>query len=575
LEPRLKDNLAINDLFSTVSDILKGMTRDVPARMAIEHVTAVVSRLEKVRWCAFALLVSDDQVQCISAIGRDACPPSKVVENLVSPWSQENITLDRSLYCTQISSRGEDAGADHVTAAELVDSAGQRCGWLVCLADCRMTEELQQLLRMLSWLISAALEHDRLHSRMSTLDQRHISVIESQPHVIYEQSLDDDFIYLSRKIQNMTGYKSEDLVGGDPTYQSIIHPEDRAKRQSILDQLKPSTDATVSYDFFLKIPSEKACHVEYRLMHKNGRDIVWVADHFLLRIKDPNETISNRIKSEDFIVVGALVDLRERKVLEMESLQQSKLATIGELAAGVAHEVNNPLTAVLTYGQLLERWFQKQAIPETAQKKGSEYLRHILEQGKNIYEITRNLTGFVRKEAGESFQPVNVNELITTSLSIFRYPFKKERISLNIDASFDLPPIRARIGKLRQVLLNLVGNARASLNTKYPLGSGLNPDKAIHISGNVLQKQPHFVRITVTDFGEGIASENLERIFDTFYTTRKEGTGLGLSISASILKEHNGRLTAESTRNRKTSFFLDIPIWASKSKSSRLRSNPS
>jgi PAS domain S-box-containing protein len=572
LETCLKAHSGINDLFSTVSDILKGMTRDVPARMAIEHATAIVSRLEDIRWCAFVLLISSKQVQCVSASGKKSPPPFNVIEHLVKPWSQEDISLDRSIHNTEHFS-SEETGAERVTAAEVVDGTGQRCGWLVCTSHSQATQELHQSLRMLSWLISAALEHDRLQSRMSTLDQRHLSVIESLPHVIYEQSLDNDFVYLSRKIQSLTGYKPEDLIGGDPSYESIIHPEDRYKRRMLLEQVKPVSMEAVTYDFFLKIPTEKACHVEYRLMHKNGRDIVWVADHFVLRIKDPTETMTSRIKPDDFIVMGALIDLRERKVLEIESLQQSKLATIGELVAGVAHEINNPLTAVLTYGQLLERWFQKQPIPDSERKKGDEYLRHILEQGKAIFEITRNLTGFVRKGASENFQPVNAHELITTSLSIFRYPFKKERISLTIDASIELPPIRARIGQIRQVLLNLVSNARASLNSRFPLASGLNPDKQIHISAQILPGVPNLLRMTVTDFGEGIAPENLEKIFDTFFTTRKDGTGLGLSLSASILKEHDGLLTAESSQGEKTSFFLDIPVWASASKPPTRRSN--
>lgn len=576
----MKADLAIHDLFSTVSDILKGMTRDVPARMAIEHATAVISRLENVHWCAFVLLASGEQVQCVSAAGKTVPPLFKNVEDLVKPWAENDDRVSRSIYTAKYTLEGRPVTPDetsldskflHVTAAEVLDATGQRSGWLVCQASTETCQELQQALRMLSWLISAALEHDRLQSRMSTLDQRHLSVIESLPHVIYEQTLDNDLVYLSRKIQNLTGYKSEDLIGGQPSYESIIHPEDRLKRKQILDELRPASVGAVTYDFFLKMPSEKACHVEYRLLHKNGRDIVWVADHFVLRIKDPSETISTRIKPEDFVVVGVLIDLSERKVLETESLQQSKLATIGELAAGVAHEINNPLTAVLTYGQLLERWFQKQPIPEVEQRKGSEYLRHILEQGKAIYEITRNLTGFVRKGPSEDFQPVSVTELITTSLSIFRYPFKKERISLTIDAPVQLPPIRARGAQLRQVLLNLVGNARVSLNSRFPLSAGLNTDKAIKISAGIHPEDSNFLRLTVTDFGEGIEQENLEKIFDAFYTTRKEGTGLGLSLSARILKEHNGRLLAESIVNKKTSFFLDIPIWASTAKSSKLK----
>lgn len=570
MKASVDEDIDSGELFASMANILKGMLREVPARMAIEHATNIFCQWPNVLWTAFALVISDE-VQCIAASGRQR-PLFLTVEDLISPWVEDEPELERSLTSTKVSGPGRSKRL--LYAVEVLASSGDRIAWFACLCEQPASDKFCELLRTVAWMISSALEYERVHSQMMSLDQRHVSVVESLPHVIYEQSLDGRLHYISRKIFKLTGHRPVDLFKSESSFEDMIHPEDRARRRSILEELRPQPDQPLSYDYFLESQSPRNS-LEYRLIHKNGRDIVWVADHYLLRIKNPNETLASPISSQDFVVIGSLIDLRTRKRLEIESLQQSRLATIGELAAGVAHEINNPLTAVLTYSQLLERWLSRQDIPEKEQAKGLEYLGHILEQGKAIHDITRNLTGFVRKDTVVTFEPISATELIKTSLSIFRYPFKKEHIRLSIDIPVELPPIRARARHIRQVLLNLVGNARIALNSRYPLEGGavdskVLESKAIEIKAGRHPDDERLIRISVRDFGDGIPAENLEKIFDAFFSTRKEGTGLGLSISANITKEHGGLLSAESTVNEGTCFYLDLPIWTSKPKTGRL-----
>jgi PAS domain S-box-containing protein len=395
-----------------------------------------------------------------------------------------------------------------------------------------------------------------------------LTVIESLPHVVYEQQLNGEMIYMSPKLRALTGYRVEEVLRGEVPFESIIHPEDRDRWRRNLLRFWPSDDV-LSLDVLAR--SAAARPIEYRLIHRDGREIIWVADHSVARMRNPNETVSAPLRNEDLLVVGTLVDLRQRKRLEIEALQRSRLATIGELAASVAHEINNPLTAVLTYGQLLDRWFKRQIFPDTEARKGQEYLRHIIEQGRAIDTITRNLTGFVRKTSEEDLQPVNIGELIRTALAIFRYPLKRERIALDIKIDPNLPPIRARAGQLRQVLLNLVANARSSLNIRYPDDES-HVDKRIEIDAQLNKDKPGYLRLAIRDWGEGIPDDLKEKVFDAFFSTRKDGTGLGLSIVTSILEQHEALIELDSTLGEGTTFRIDLPVWTSPTRDSGSRS---
>jgi len=469
-------------LFRTLTEILNGVTQKISARMAIEHACIALLKSDGIHWCGF-LIHSVGRMRCLLVKGETA-PSREALGEAVPAWRE----LSDGGLPVQVSEPGFDDDQDGpLFVGSILDHEGLRLGLLVCRLSEEVADQRRPLLGLLTSLISVALEHERLNTRAHSLDRRHLALIESLPSTVYEENFDGSLDYISPKISELCGYRTVDILEGAPDFIELIHPEDRKRRATVVAEARERAVAMRSYEFFSRETSYALRKsVEYRLLHKNGRDIVWVADHFVLRLRNPSETLTSPVNTSGMVLTGVLVDLRERKRLEIESLQQSRLATVGELAATVAHEINNPLTAILTYGQLLQRALTRLNCTETERAKATEYLGHINDQGRAIYDITRNLTGFVRKDTNsKGFHPLHASELVTTSLAIFRYTFKRDRIALDLDVPVDLPPVRGQAQPLRQVLLNLFSNARASLNSRYPSGAESADDKIVKIIARV------------------------------------------------------------------------------------------
>jgi PAS domain S-box-containing protein len=231
--------------------------------------------------------------------------------------------------------------------------------------------------------------------------------------------------------------------------------------------------------------------------------------------------------------------MEQLKQAQLQLLQTAKLAAVGELAAGVAHEINNPLTNVLGYAELL-----LQDKPEGHPDAGD--LRTIATEARRARDIVRNLLDFARQTRPQR-QPSNVNEILRQTLSVIRYHLEKSGIVITEDYAGVLPQIPLDEGQIKQVLLNLITNAAHAM-----------PD------GGTLRlrtmRTGDEVTITVADTGAGIPPELLEHIFDPFFTTKPTGTGLGLSVSLGIVQNHGGRITVESTVGAGSTFTLWLPV---------------
>jgi PAS domain S-box-containing protein len=239
----------------------------------------------------------------------------------------------------------------------------------------------------------------------------------------------------------------------------------------------------------------------------------------------------------------------EKQEMQLQLFQTSKLASIGELSAGVAHEINNPLNAMVNFAQLLKD--DGVARNETEQKM----LDGIIDEGERIARIVRNLLTFARQDPHMPTQ-VSIAEVINNSLSLFGYQFEKDNIELEMDVAEDTLPVRADASRLRQVLVNLISNAHHALRSKA------SDVKLLHITArNVERAGNHKVRIEFYDNGVGIRRDNLGKVFDPFFTTRRDsgGTGLGLSLSFGIIRDYGGRVTVESEEGSFTRFVIELP----------------
>ena len=268
---------------------------------------------------------------------------------------------------------------------------------------------------------------------------------------------------------------------------------------------------------------------------------------FRLRARDGRERIVNitftPLVGKDEAVIGRLVifnDLTERVNLEDQLMQAEKLSSIGLLAAGVAHEVNTPLTVITSQAQMLAR----QMDPDDARART---LDKIIKQAFRASEIVNNLLKFSRV-SGAEFSELDLNKVIRETLSLAEPMLKASKISLNTQFTSELPPVYGNSGKLQQVFMNLIMNARDAM----PRGGELTL---------ATERENSTVLVEVSDNGVGIPAEHLNKIFDPFFTTKStsRGTGLGLAVSYGIIREHAGQIRVESMQGRGTSFRLEFP----------------
>ena len=233
-------------------------------------------------------------------------------------------------------------------------------------------------------------------------------------------------------------------------------------------------------------------------------------------------------------------DITDQVKLEDQLLQAEKLASLGFLAAGIAHEVNTPLTGISSYTQMLMR-----EVDDNDPK--SEILHKMEQQTFRASQIVNNLLNFARQSKGQ-FTELDVNQVITDTLSLFEYQLRSSGIKLKLNLEDSPPPIRGDKGKLQQLLLNLLKNATESM----PRGGEL---------GITSKTENDSVLVSIRDTGAGIAKENLPKIYDPFFTTKKgrQGTGLGLSVSYGIIQEHSGSISVKSSLGKGTDFIIKLP----------------
>jgi signal transduction histidine kinase len=246
-------------------------------------------------------------------------------------------------------------------------------------------------------------------------------------------------------------------------------------------------------------------------------------------------------------------ELTSDEVRKFDSMRTAQLAAIGELAAGVAHEVNNPITGIINFAQLLLDDSEKHSLQ-------AQLLTRIINEGERIASIIKNLLSFAREGTQEN-EPVDMNSVIADTLSLVEHQFKKDGIQITTDFSQNRCPVYGNFHQLQQVILNLLSNSRFALNERYPTTS---PDKQILISCRPVtdEDQKSWIQVSIRDQGTGIPQGILERLFDPFFTTKPAGlgTGLGLSISFGIIHDHGGTIKVNSIVHQFTEMLINIPV---------------
>ncbi|MBB5347286.1 PAS domain S-box protein [Desulfoprunum benzoelyticum] len=244
-------------------------------------------------------------------------------------------------------------------------------------------------------------------------------------------------------------------------------------------------------------------------------------------------------------------DITETKASIASAIGSERLAALGELAAGVAHEINNPINSIINYAQIL-------ANKTNTGDQLNTISNRIIGEGDRIAAIVASLLSFARQENGDR-KLVDVSDLLQEILTLIGAQLRKDGIKYVININGDLPPVYAATQEIERVFLNIINNSRYALNEKF---SGAADMKKLDIDiGVVPANGRNFLRIVFTDYGVGITADLLSKVINPFVSTKPkgQGTGLGLSISQRIVENHGGRFVIDSVDGEYTRVTVDLP----------------
>jgi len=254
-------------------------------------------------------------------------------------------------------------------------------------------------------------------------------------------------------------------------------------------------------------------------------------------------------------MLGELADARDREIMgQTEIARVSRLATMGAMVASIAHEIRQPLAAVVANSHAGSRWLEKEK-PNLDEARAA--LESIGKDGHRANEVITSISMMFKKNANRRV-PVDTNEVVNDVLNLSRGELRSRKITLHTDLASDLPPVPADPVQLREVMLNLIMNAAEAMNTTAE-------DLRVSTIASILETDG--VAITVEDSGIGIDNKTAGQIFEAFFTTKPTGMGMGLAICRSIIAAHGGRLWASSGTSCGTTFHVVLPLSAGEPRS--------
>ncbi|MED5222185.1 ATP-binding protein [Bacillus safensis] len=377
------------------------------------------------------------------------------------------------------------------------------------------------------WIVSGYV--DRLNLLVSDLNKREKEahelterlnrITDNLQEIVFETDEKGHIIFLNQAWKQMTGYDIDECLG--TMYNQYFDQEERVI-QHLSSVIKEHKDSG---------------RIELQLLHKEGKK-VWGDVHYKLYFDEQHQFTGG---------IGTVADITKQKLAKLElersnqqvQMQAQKLAVAGQIAAGIAHEVRNPLTSVNGFLQLMKTQY-----PER-----TDYFDIIFSEIKRIDFVLSELL-VLAKPQSVHFQEVQLHGLleqvitllktnaVLSNIDLIKQPFKKQ----------DAGAILADANQMKQLFINLIKNAIEAM----PEGG------SIYIS---TEKVMNEWKITIQDEGKGMSEEDIQKIYDPFFSTKTEGTGLGLTICAAILKDHHGRMDVVSELGKGTAFHIYLPVW--------------
>jgi PAS domain S-box-containing protein len=388
------------------------------------------------------------------------------------------------------------------------------------LASHVFTPDRARLLELLAGQAAISLENTRLYSDLREREAKVRRLVDANIIGICMFNLDRRILEANDAFLSMVGYSRDDIISGRLNYASLTPPEWVATDERILAELASTgTCKPFEKDFFRK---------------DGSRVPVLVGGATFGELRHQG--------------VAFVVDLSERKRAEAELAHANRVATMGQLSASIAHEVNQPLAALITNAATAVRWLARQ--PPNLEK-ARPLIDRIIGDGRRAADIVSRIRDFSKKAPMQK-RDLEINEAVLEILKLARAAMSEHGVFVTMQLSERLPRIFGDRIQLQQVILNLIMNAIEAMSEVAERSRDLLISTSEAESGSVLVK--------VRDSGPGLPPANLARIFDAFYTTKASGLGMGLSICRSIVEAHGGRLWATPNEPYGAVFCMMLPI---------------
>lgn len=335
---------------------------------------------------------------------------------------------------------------------------------------------------------------------------------------------------INKKGSAVLGYQEKEILGKN-WFDLCVPEDDREERKETFRNVMEGRQQEVE-DY------------ENVILTKSGQERI-IAWHNTTLV-DENGHICGTLSSGE--------DITNRKRAEEELIQSEKLVSLGQLAASVVHEVNNPLAGIMVYIKLFQKKYRERKIQDESTEQQLQKMEKELDR---TTRIIRNLLTFAR-QSEPSMRPIDIEKIIEAALLLVENQITLENIKLEKDFHPDLPQVFADFDKIQQVLINIILNAIQAM----PDGGTLTITTAMAEGITVGDTKKDMVRIDIADTGIGIPKENLKKLFTPFFTTKAkgEGVGLGLSVVHGIIGKHKGKIEVESEKDMGTTFSIYLEV---------------
>jgi two-component system, LuxR family, sensor kinase FixL len=423
-----------------------------------------------------------------------------------------------------------------------MDFAGRR-GILIVAAGCASLTVLSYLithdhdpasgpfLRCLISLAAIGITAALAARHQGTIEslREHASLLDLTHDTIFVRDHDDVVTYWNRAAAELYGWRREQAVG--------------RKAADLLKTEFPKPFEAIMSDV------ARTGRWEGELVHTalDGRRVT-VASRWAVQRDGRGRPAATLETNNDITGQRAVEDGLHRARSELAHV--ARVATLGELTASIAHEVNQPLAAVVTNGEAGLRWLARE-VPDLAQARNS--LEHMIRNGQRASEVVRRLRALSRK-SDPAYVPVSLVDVVNDVALLIGRELQSRRATLGVNATGNLPLVHGDRVQLQQVVMNLLMNGIQAMD-------GVNGrPRRLAVEVGRAAEEPRSVVLAVSDAGPGIDPANLDRLFDAFFTTRQDGMGMGLSISRSIVEAHGGRIWATNRPEGGACFHVSLPI---------------